>query len=105
MPAPEISVFGDGDHQIGESGLTIDGGGLGAFPGSAWVYQNSNRSGASDELVIGTWNDIELSGVDIPGSALHIKDIKPGADTESLCQVDRGYQRAFKFVLVLKFGN
>ncbi len=68
MPAPEVSTFGDGDHRIGEVGLTIDGGGLGAFPGSAWIYENSNRSGLNDELIIGTWNDIELRNVDIPGS-------------------------------------
>ena len=68
MPAPEVSTFGDGDHEIGESGLTIDGGGLGAFPGSVWIYENANRSGATDELTVGTWNDIALGGVAIPAS-------------------------------------
>jgi hypothetical protein len=65
--APEISAFGDDLHEPGETGLTISGGGFGAFPGSAWIYQNADRSGAADELIVGSWNDIELS-VDIPGS-------------------------------------
>lgn len=68
MPAPEILAFGDGDHEAGETGLTIDGGGFGAFPGSAWIYENANRTGDADELTIAAWNDIELSGVEIPGS-------------------------------------
>ncbi len=69
MPAPEISAFGDGDHRIGEAGLTIDGGGFGAFPGSAWIYANSARSGAVDQLTIGVWNDIQFTGVEIPAPA------------------------------------
>jgi hypothetical protein len=66
--APEISSFGDGDHEEGETGLAIDGGGFGAFPGSAWMYQNADRSGLADELTVGAWNDIQLSGVEIPAS-------------------------------------
>ncbi len=69
MPAPEISAFGDGVHEIGEGGLTIDGGGFGAFPGSAWIYANSDRSGAVDQLTIGAWNDIQFTGVEIPDPA------------------------------------
>ena len=69
MPAPEISAFGDGVHEIGEAGLTIDGGGFGAFPGSAWLYANSDRSGAADQLTIGAWNDIQFTGVEIPDPA------------------------------------
>ena len=69
MPAPEISAFGDGVHEIGEAGLTIDGGGFGAFPGSAWIYANSDRSGAADQLTIGAWNDIQFTGVEIPDPA------------------------------------
>lgn len=66
--APEIASFGDGNHQDGETGLTILGGGFGAFPGSAWIYQNADRTGLSDQLTVGTWNDIELSGVEIPAT-------------------------------------
>lgn len=72
MPlAPEISAFGDGEHSPGLTGITIDGGGFGAFPGSAWIYENSDRSGNSDQLTIDTWNDIQLS-VDIPSSLTNI---------------------------------
>ena len=67
MPAPELSAFGDGTHDIGETGLTIDGGGFG-FTGSAWMYENSDRSGAADQLIVGAWNDIQLTGVAIPAS-------------------------------------
>jgi hypothetical protein len=64
--APEIASFGDGTHDEGETGLSILGGGFGAFPGSAWIYENADRSGLSDELVVGAWNDIALTGVEIP---------------------------------------
>lgn len=68
MPAPELSAFGDGSHSAGDSGLSVDGGGFGAFPGSLWIVENSDGSGAADELTVGAWNDIALSGVEIPGS-------------------------------------
>jgi len=68
MPAPELSAFGDGSHVSGETGLTVEGGGFGAFPGSLWIYENADRTGDADELTVGDWNDIELSGVEIPGS-------------------------------------
>lgn len=67
MPlAPEIRAFGDANHESGETGLTIDGAGFGAFPGAAWLFENPDRTGLSDELVVGNWNDIQLTGVDIP---------------------------------------
>lgn len=66
--APEIASFGDGNHEEGETGLAITGGGFGAFAGSAWIYQNADRTGLSDQLTVGTWNDIQLSGVEIPAS-------------------------------------
>ena len=67
MPAPEVSAFGDGSHAPGASGLTINGGGFGAFPGSAWIFENDDRSGDADELTVNDWNDIALD-VDIPAS-------------------------------------
>jgi len=67
MPAPEISGFGDGAHAAGSVGLTIDGGGFGAFPGSVWIYENDDLTGAADEITVGSWNDIQLT-VDIPAS-------------------------------------
>lgn len=66
--APEISAFGDGNHEEGETGLTIDGGGFGAFPGSAWMYANDDLTGAADQLTVGAWNDIQLTGVEIPAA-------------------------------------
>lgn len=67
MPAPEISSFGDESHAPGESGIPIDGGGFGAFPGSVWIYANADLTGAADELDVVSWNDIAIS-VDIPAS-------------------------------------
>ncbi len=65
---PDITNFGDEDHEEGETGLVINGAGFGAFPGTAWIYQNANRTGTTDLLTVATWNDMRLSGVDIPGS-------------------------------------
>lgn len=67
MPAPEISAFGDGAHDAGTAGIDIDGGGFGAFPGSAWIYASSDRTGNSDQLTVNSWNDIQIN-VDIPAS-------------------------------------
>jgi hypothetical protein len=63
--APEIAAFGDGEHAIGETGLTISGGGFGAFPGIVWMFENADGSGEADELDIVSWNDIAIA-VDIP---------------------------------------
>lgn len=68
MPAPELSGFGDGTHAFGETGLVVDGGGLGAFPGSLWIFENSDLSGAADQLTVGGWNDLQLTGVEIPAT-------------------------------------
>ena len=69
MPlGPDISNFGDESHEPGELALTIQGGGFGAFPGGAWIYENDDRTGNADELVVGTWNDLELGSVSIPES-------------------------------------
>lgn len=67
MPAPEISAFGDGSHEAGTAGIDIDGGGFGAFAGSAWIYASQDRTGNADELTVNSWNDIQIN-VDIPGS-------------------------------------
>ena len=66
--APELLSFGDGDHDYGATGLTVDGGGFGAFPGELWMFANADRSGAADQLTIGAWNDLQLTGVEIPAS-------------------------------------
>lgn len=67
MPAPEVSAFGDGAHDAGDSGIDVDGGGFGAFPGSVWIYATQERTGAADELTVNSWNDLQIN-VDIPGS-------------------------------------
>lgn len=67
--APEIASFGDGTHQQGETGLTIGGGGFGAFAGRVLMCQNADGSGLVDVLTVnGPWNDIEIAGIDIPAS-------------------------------------
>lgn len=93
--APEIASFGDGDHAGGETGLTITGGGFGAFPGSAWIYQNADRTGLSDQLTVGTWNDIELTGVEIPASPNN----SPGTVYLFVEREDLAWSQAFAFTL------
>ncbi len=68
MAAPVVIDFGDEAHDSGETGLTIDGFQFGFFSGAAWMFQNANRTGASDQLTVGTWTDMQLTGVAIPGS-------------------------------------
>jgi hypothetical protein len=95
MPAPEVNAFGDGAHNAGETGLTIGGGGFGAFPGSAWIYENSDRTGVSDQLTVLGWNDIELSGVDIPASPAN----SSGTRYLFLQREDLAWSNAFAFTL------
>lgn len=68
MPSPSIVSFGDGDHAVGESGLSVAGAGFGPFPGSLWIYENADRTGNADELTVGTWNDMVVGGIAIPSS-------------------------------------
>ena len=66
MPAPHISSFGDDDHEEGESNLQIAGFSFGFFTGEAWMYQNANRTGTTDQLTITSWTDLLISGIGIP---------------------------------------
>lgn len=93
--APEISSFGDEDHEEGETGLTIDGGGFGAFPGSAWMYENADRSGLADQLTVGAWNDIRLSGVAIPSTPNN----SPGTVYLFVQREDLAWSQGFSFTL------
>ena len=68
MAAPFITNFGDEAHDPGETGLTIDGQDFGFFPGQAWMYATSSRTGAADQLTVGTWTEQQLTGVEIPAS-------------------------------------
>ncbi|KKL78224.1 hypothetical protein LCGC14_2026990 [marine sediment metagenome] len=96
MPAPEVSAFGDGEHQFGETGLTIDGGGFGAFPGAAWIYENADRTGLTDQLTIGAWNDIEFTGVEIPASPNN----GPGTRYLFVQREDLAWSQALAFTLL-----
>ncbi len=66
---PSITNFGDESHNKGETGLVIEGAGLGPFPGKIFIYANSDRSGAQDQIVpTGGWSDMRVAGVDMPAS-------------------------------------
>ena len=71
MVAPFISDFGDEDHEPAETGLTVTG--FDFFPGVAiqgtlWMFENADRSGASDSLPIGTHTNNSIPDVEIPAS-------------------------------------
>lgn len=68
MANPFVTNFGDEDHEEGETGLTVQGQDFGNFPGELWMFANADRSGAADQLTVGTWADQLLSGVEIPES-------------------------------------
>lgn len=100
--APEISAFGDGNHEEGESGLTVDGGGFGAFPGSVWMFQNADGSGAADELTVaGAWNDIQIAGVAIPAAPNNA----PGTVYLRVLREDLAWSQGFAFSLSASGGT
>lgn len=102
MPAPEIRAFGDGSHNAGDSGILIDGGGFGAFPGSAWIYASQDRTGAADQLTVNTWNDIQLN-VDIPAVLTNID----GFRYLFVQREDLAWSQGFQFTLgvVVSIGS
>jgi len=94
MPAPGIGNFGDENHGAGETGLVVDGGGFGPFPGSLWIFENADRSGAADQLTVaGDWNDIQLTGVAIPASPNNLS----GTRYLALQRSDLAWSNAFAF--------
>lgn len=96
--APEISAFGDGTHDAGETGLAINGGGYGAFPGEVWMFENADRSGAADQLTVGgSWDDIQLSGIEIPASPNNAA----GTVYLMVMREDLAWSNAFEFTLVI----
>jgi hypothetical protein len=95
MPIPEIGDFGDEDHLEGETGLTATGAGFGAFPGEVWMYQNSDRSGLSDQLTQTTWHDMAVGGIAIPGSPNNA----PGAVFLFLQREDLAWSLGYSFTL------
>lgn len=94
MAAPGIAAFGDGSHAPGASGIAVQGGGFGAFPGSVWVYENADRTGDADELDIVSWNGVEAT-VDIPGTLTNTA----GTRYLFLQRSDLAWSNAFAFTL------
>lgn len=68
QPAPNIESVGGGSYAQGDSGIPMNGGGFGPSPGTIWLYANSNRTGAADQLSFLLWTDTAISGVSIPAS-------------------------------------
>jgi len=68
MASPFITNFGDEAHEFGETGLIVDGQDFGFFPGELWMFENADRTGAADQLTVGTWGEQRLTGVAIPAS-------------------------------------
>lgn len=66
MATPFITDFGDETHDFGETGLVVDGFDFGFFPGELWMFENPDRSGAADQLTVGSWGEFQLTGVEIP---------------------------------------
>lgn len=96
--APEIASFGDGSHQQGETGLTISGGGFGAFAGRVLMAQNADGSGLVDLLTVsGPWNDIEIAGIDIPASPNN----SAGTVYAIVEREDLAWSQGFQFTLTL----
>lgn len=102
MPlAPEIWDFGDESHQKGETGLSITGAGLGPFPGLARMYANADRTGAQDDLTVGTWGDMSLGDVEIPGTTNNV----PGAVYAFVQREDLAWSTGFAFTLTAAAGQ
>lgn len=72
MPLPLIIDFGDESHAEGESGLQLDGFDFGPILGEVWMYQNSDRTGFSDELTVvggqSNWGNNQILNISIPGT-------------------------------------
>lgn len=94
MAAPGIAAFGDGSHAPGATGVAVQGGGFGAFPGHIWIYQNADRTGNADELTVTAWNGVEAT-VTIPGSLSNTA----GTRYLFLQRSDLAWSNAFAFTL------
>ncbi|MEO8466261.1 MAG: hypothetical protein ABI640_13035 [Gammaproteobacteria bacterium] len=100
MPSPSITAFGDADHAIGELGLVVDGAGFGPFPGELWIYENEDQTGTADQLVVGDWTDMQLTGVEIPASPTTAM----GTRYLFLQRADSAWSFAFPFTLEAAAG-
>lgn len=97
--SPSISAFGDGSVAPGETSVTIVGAAFGPFPGSVWLYQNSNRSGAADELTVTAWDSMGAT-VDVPGSLNNV----PGPVFAFVQRSDLAWSLPFSFTLLAAGG-
>lgn len=102
MPlAPEVSAFGDGNLRIGQTGITLTGGGFGAFPGSVWISGGINRTGNLQQCPIsGNWNDIEITGIRIPPTS----SVGPGTRYVQLRREDLAWSQSLAFTLTLSMS-
>lgn len=76
MAQPIIEDFGDEDHEVDETGLTLDGINFGVS-GEVWVFQNDSVSspGLTDQLTVsGAWADGRIAGV-----VMDVVNNSPGA--------------------------
>ena len=102
MPlAPVIWDFGDESHRAGDSGLTVDGAGLGISAGELWMYQNADRSGSADQLTVGAWSMMQLTGVSIPGTLNNV----PGTVYLFAKRIDQAWSPAYQFTLEVATGT
>lgn len=102
MPlSPSITNFGDESHQEGESGLTIDGAGFGPFAGEVWMYASSDRTGAADQLTQSGWNDMQITGVSIPGTPNN----SPGTVHLFVKRTDLAWSFPYPFTLTSSLGQ
>lgn len=75
MAAPLITDFGDENHEQGETGLSVTGQDFGSGlegQGTLWMYANADRSGAEDQLTVGSHTNTTISGVEIPGATTNV---------------------------------
>ena len=101
MPAPSIVAFGDADHNSGETGLVADVAGAGPFPGSLWIYENADRTGAADQLTVGAWNSAQLTGISIP----FVPNNTGGTRFLFLQRADLAWSLGFPFTLNIVGGS
>lgn len=105
MPAPTITAFGDGDHEVGATGLVVDGVGFDPFAtdGRLWMNQNSNPNspGLQDELTFSGGDDQQLTGVAIPASPNNVS----GTVYLFFERIDGAFSDGFAFVLTSAAGS
>lgn len=59
------------------------------------MYANADLTGAADQLTVGAWNDIQLTGVEIPAAPNNV----PGTVYLFVEREDLAWSQGFEFVL------